>query len=288
MSISEGLGTLKEVKLPQGTVRYREQGSGETLLFIHGLLVNGDLWRKVVPVLTENYRCITPDLPLGSHTLPMNAHAEVTPAGVARLISDFMTALELTDVTLVGNDTGGALCQLVITHHPQRIKRLVLTNCDAYEVFPPLSLRGFQLLPRIPGGIWGFAQLLRLNFVQKLLVALLAKTQPETGVRQSYFQPAVRQPEIRRDLHNFMLTISNRYTKDAALQFSQFHKPVLLVWGRNDPFFSVRLAERLKKDFPDARLYYLDGARAFVPEDQPLQLAQHLESFMKATTPVSR
>jgi pimeloyl-ACP methyl ester carboxylesterase len=176
----------------------------------------------------------------------------------------------------------------VITRHPQRIKRLILTNCDAYEAFPPFSLRGFLLLPRIPGGIWGFVQSLRLNFVQKVLVALLAKTQMEIGVRQSLFQPLIRQQEIRRDLHKFMYDVSNRYTKEAALQFSSFKKPVLLVWGKNDPFFTTRLAERLNRDFPDARLHYVDNSRTFVSEDQPAKLAEHIHSFLHSTSEVAR
>ena len=106
-------------------------------MFVHGALVNADLWRKVVPELAKDFRCIAPDLPLGSHTPAMNADADLSPIGNARLIADFLDALDLDRVTLVGNDTGGALCQLVVTRHPERVGRLVLTNCDAYDNFPP-------------------------------------------------------------------------------------------------------------------------------------------------------
>ena len=123
--------------LPQGTIRYRERGNGEPIVFVHGLLVNGDLWRKVVPTLAKDFRCITPDWPLGSHEVPMNPDADLTPTGLAKLVADFLAALELENVTLVGNDTGGALSQIVVTEHPERIARLVLTPCDAFEVFPP-------------------------------------------------------------------------------------------------------------------------------------------------------
>ena len=109
MSISSALGERKEVELPQGTIAYRERGSGEPIVFIHGLLVNGDLWRKVVPELSKDYRCIAPDLPLGSHTRRDERGADLSPYGVAKLIDDFLAALDLRDVTLVGNDTGGAL-----------------------------------------------------------------------------------------------------------------------------------------------------------------------------------
>src|SRR5947208_13344393 len=104
MSISAELGQQHEVRLPQGAIRYRERGGGEPIVFIHGLLVNGDLWRKVVPELSKDYRCIVPDLPLGSHERAMSEDADLSPYGVAKLIDDFLAALDLRDVTLVGND----------------------------------------------------------------------------------------------------------------------------------------------------------------------------------------
>src|SRR5690348_5331183 len=114
MSRFDVLGIQQEVQLAQGTIRYRECGSGEPLVFVHGLLVNGDIWRKVVPLLAKNYRCIIPDLPLGSHEIPLVADADLTPPGLVQLIVDFLEALELPAVTLIANDTGGALCQLLI------------------------------------------------------------------------------------------------------------------------------------------------------------------------------
>src|SRR5919108_6126297 len=104
MSVSDQLGTVHEVDLPQGTIRYRERGTGEPLVFVHGLLVNGDLWRKVVPELAKDYRCITPDWPLGSHELPMNADADLSAPALAGLIARFLEALKLEKVTLVAND----------------------------------------------------------------------------------------------------------------------------------------------------------------------------------------
>src|SRR5688500_14512374 len=121
MAISESLGQEKQVQLTQGTIEYRERGTGEPIVFVHGALVNADLWRKVVPQLAKDFRCIAPDLPLGAHTLPMPAGADTSPPGVAKLIADFIAALDLDNVTLVGNDTGGAICQLVVTNHPERI-----------------------------------------------------------------------------------------------------------------------------------------------------------------------
>ena len=110
MSISHQLGDPKEVRLPQGNIRYRERGRGTPIVFVHGLLTNGDLWRKVVPLLAREHRCITPDWPLGSHEVPLQLAADLSTPGLAALVADFLAALDLRDVTLVGNDTGGAIC----------------------------------------------------------------------------------------------------------------------------------------------------------------------------------
>jgi pimeloyl-ACP methyl ester carboxylesterase len=137
-------GGVREVRLGGGEIRYREEGEGPALLFVHGILANGTLWRDVVKGLSDRFRCVAPDLPLGGHAAPMREDADLTPRGVARILADFMAALDLRDVTLVGNDTGGAICQIVVAEHPERIGRLVLTNCDAYEAFFPLFISPFH------------------------------------------------------------------------------------------------------------------------------------------------
>src|SRR5215218_8241440 len=144
-------GEAREIQLEQGSVRYREAGSGEPVLFVHGVLVNGALWREVVGRLSGRFRCVVPDLPLGGHPVPLRPEADLSPKGVARIVADLMEALDLRDVTLVGNDTGGAICQIVISGHPERIARLVLTNCDAYEAFFPVLLSPFHYAARFFG-----------------------------------------------------------------------------------------------------------------------------------------
>lgn len=280
MSIFDSMGTQKEVKLAQGTIRYRESGQGEPILFIHGFLVNSALWRKVIPELAKNFRCIAPDLPLGAHTIPMEANADLTPPGVAKLIADFMAALDLTNVTIVGNDSGGALSQVVITRHPERIKRLVLTNCDCYENFVPPSVVAFQLLPYIPGSIFLMGWLLKFGFFQKFFGKIVAKYPIEEAVRKAYFTPSGQSKEVRRDINKFIKGISKRYTLEAATHFKGFNKPVLIAWARKDWLFTKKYAERLVKDFPNAKLAYVDNSLAFVAEDQPKFLAEQIETFM--------
>ncbi len=280
MSQSEALGSRKEVQLSQGIIRYRECGSGEPLVFIHGALVNGDLWYKVVPRLAQHYRCIVPDLPLGSHEIAAKAEADLTPPGLAKLISDFIEALDLEAVTLIGNDTGGALCQLVITRYPQRIARLILTNCDAFKNFPPVVFRPLVWGARVPGFVALLGRVLQSKFLQKSLLAVLTKYPTEAAIRQSFFRPVATDKAIQRDVRKLLRGVSNRYTLEAATRFGSFDKPVLLAWGSQDYFFTRQYAERLTRAFPNARLEFIEEALTFVSLDQPERLVELIEAFI--------
>jgi pimeloyl-ACP methyl ester carboxylesterase len=283
MSISQALGDQREVQLQQGTLSYRERGSGEPIVFIHGLLVNGDLWRKVVPELSKDYRCIAPDLPLGSHTRPMDDAADLSPFGIAKLIDDFLTALDLQDVTLVGNDTGGAFCQLVITRHPERIGRLVLTPCDAYENFPPRLFKWLLAPAKSPAGARLMLQPMRLAAMRHSPMGFgwLVKNGLDAEITNSWMRPAIENAGIRRDLAKVLRGIHPRYTLEAAEKFGDFRQPVLLVWATEKDFFPLEHAERLSQAFPDARVERVDDSYTFVMEDQPERLAALIGDFAK-------
>lgn len=280
--------TYRQIQLPQGTIRYREVGSGEPIVFVHGLLVNGTLWHKVVPLLAPRFRCIVPDLPLGAHELPLPANADLRPPALARLIADFLAALKLEDVTLVGNDTGGALCQLTITAHPERIARLVLTNCDAFEAFLPLPLRPFQWAGYLPGFARFYAQVLRIHRLRPItvLTALLLKQPVERALLDGWFDPIRRSAGVRRDLHKALRGISNRYTLAAAQQFKTLPQPVLLAWSPEDRVFRLSFAQRLQAAFRDARLELIPDSYTFSALDQPARLASLIETFIHETAPV--
>lgn len=272
----------REARLEQGVVRYREMGEGPPLLFVHGILVNSTLWREVIPPLSQRYRCIAPDLPLGGHQLPVAANADLSPAGVAKIVADLMEELGLQEVTLVGNDTGGAICQIVVADHPGRLSRLVLTNCDSYEAFFPLLLRPFHWGAKFLGqGFVDFvAWALRSRTLQRVLLATVAARKMDTSTLDAYLGPLLREPGVRRDLTSFLGQVSNHYTLNAARRFGEFDRPVLIAWGEKDIFFPAKLARRLQKDFPDATLRFIPASRAFVPEDRPERLVELIEDFM--------
>jgi pimeloyl-ACP methyl ester carboxylesterase len=287
MSISSALGERKEVVLPQGAIAYRERGSGEPIVFIHGLLVNGDLWRKVVPALSKDYRCIAPDLPLGSHDRAMDEAADLTPYGVAKLIDDFLAALDLRDVTLVGNDTGGAFCQIVVTRHPERIGRLVLTPCDAYENFPPRFFKWLLAPAKSPAGARMMLQPMRLAAIRHSPMGFgwLVKNGLDPEVTAGWLRPALGDRGVRRDLAKVLRGIHPRYTLEAAERLVEFDRPVLLAWAPEKDFFPWEHAQRLSQTLPNARLERVDDSYTFVSEDQPERLAALIAEFARKPVP---
>ena len=286
MSISDALGEQRSVELPQGTVRYRERGAGEPIVFVHGLLVNGDLWRKVVPALSESHRCITPDWPLGSHGTPLRGNADLTPAGLAQLIADFLTALDLEGVTLVGNDTGTALCQITVTEHPERIGRLVLTTGDAFKNFPPKMFKGVIGLGYLPGSLWLVDKAARPTGARRAFLRPLSKTLDDPAIFESY-AGQVKHGGIRRDLAKVLRGLRSRYTVRAAEKLPELQAPALMVWAAKDRFFPPEHAHQLAKLIPDARVEEIAGSRTFVSEDQPERTAELIAAFI-AEKPVGK
>src|SRR4051794_23792577 len=162
---------MPDLQLPQGTIRYRDEGTGPTLVFLHGMLVDGRLWDPVVARLRDRFRCVVPELPLGSHELAMPKDADLSPHGLAALIAAFLDGLDLRDVTLVGNDTGGGLSQIVVAAHPERVGRLVLTDCDAFGDFPPKAFKPLVALARVPGALRTGLAPMRLRRARRLPLA---------------------------------------------------------------------------------------------------------------------
>ena len=280
---------MREVELPQGTIHYRESGSGEPLVFAHGLLVNGLLWRKVVPLLEADFRCIVPDLPLGSHSTPMSSDADLAPPGVAKLVVDFLDALGLDRVTLVGNDSGGAISQLVATTYPERIARLILTNCDAYDNFPPKLFAYLKPAAKIPGGLTMLTQSMRVKPLRRTPIAFgqLTKSRLPDELLDDWIDPGLNEPGIREDTRKFILGIDPRLTEQAARGLESFRSPTLFAWAPEDRWFKVAHADSLAASMPNARVVRIPDSKTFVSIDQPERLAGEIASFVRATEPAA-
>jgi pimeloyl-ACP methyl ester carboxylesterase len=273
---SEALGPSRTLDLGPGRrIRAHLTGAGPAVVFVHGLLVNANLWRKVVPLLDGHTR-VTLDLPLGSHLEPMGRTADLSPPALADLIADAMAALGLEDVTVVGNDTGGALTQIMAVRRPERIGRLVLTSCDAFENFPPRFFRLVLAPARIPGGTWFHLRGLWLRPLRRLPIAYgwLTNAPIEQQADDSYVFPVLTRGPVRRDLRRVLGGLDPSHTLEAATKLTGFDRPVLIAWSGNDRFFPREHAERLARLIPDARLEWIEGARTFSPEDRPERLAE--------------
>jgi pimeloyl-ACP methyl ester carboxylesterase len=286
MSISLTLGDVKEVALPAGTLRYRERGAGEPIVFVHGALVNGDLWRNVAPALAHRFRCITPDWPLGSHELAMARDADLTPAGLARIVVSLLDALGIESATLAGNDTGGAICQIVATEYPSRVSRLVLTDCDAFDICPPRLFAYLKWTAALPGGIYLLAQSMRLRPNRRLPIAYgwLAKRPIPNDIMDAYVRPVMSSAGVRRDSARVLKGLSPACTEAAARKLPDLRIPALIAWAREDRVFPFAYGERLSQAIPNARFEAIDDSYTYVSEDQPERLAALIGAFLQANT----
>jgi pimeloyl-ACP methyl ester carboxylesterase len=276
------LGPLHTVALSAGPLRYRDRGSGTPVIFLAGLILPSGFWRLVVPALAQPIRAIVPDLPLGAHTVAMHRDADLSPTGIADLVAELLDALGLDDAVIVGNDTGGVIAKLLCTRHPERVRALVLTSCESFENFLPPIYRYLQLLPYIPGSMWLLAQAMRLTLPRKLPIAFgwLTKRPLERAVYDSYLTPVRVNSGVRRDAGKVLRLIRRRYTVQAARELANFDRPTLIAWATEDRVFPYRHAERLAQILPHARLVPIADSYTYIPEDQPLELAGHIDSFI--------
>lgn len=276
------LGRQREVTTSFGPIRYRERGEGPPVLFLHGIVANSALWRRVVPALGSPVRCITPDWPLGSHHVGLNDGVDMSLPSLARLVEEVFEALDLEDVTLVANDTGGAIAQWVAVHNPPRLGRLVLTPCDAFDNFLPLWLRHLQLAGRTPAGLRVLAESLRFRAIHRLPIAFGALTvRPiDLDAMQAYTEPLRIDPAVRRDFAALVRGISTKHTNAAANRLGEFDKPALVVWSSNDRLFPLRHGHELARRLPQGRFEIIHDSGAFIPEDRPRELAAVLDRFI--------
>ncbi len=280
------LGPARTIDLGGGRqIRAHATGAGPPIVFVHGALVNANLWRKVIPRL-HGFTCVTLDLPLGSHTIPMPKDMDYGSAALADLIADAIDKLDLKGATVVANDTGGGLTQIMTARRPESVGAFVLTSCDAFENFPPRFFRVVLAPARIPGGVSAAFRGLWLRPVRRLPIAYgwLTNEPIEREAEDSYVLPVLTSGEIRRDTRRFLNGFDQGELLDAAAKLTSWDRPALIAWSRNDRFFPAAHAERLAALIPEARLEWVEGARTFSPEDRPDRLAELIGTFVRDHT----
>jgi pimeloyl-ACP methyl ester carboxylesterase len=271
------------IDLPHGRVQYRLAGPANSaqppVVFVHGLLVNSELWTLLADELAaRGIRSYAVDLPLGAHSIAMQPDADLTPRGVARLITAFLDALDLTDVTLVGSDTGSALCQFAIDTDESRIGRLVLTNGDAFEHFPPPSFAPVLKIGRTPAGVYALMSVMRPTWIRQRIQNQNVSTPLDPALTRRWITPALTDRGVRRDTAKVMRGIDPAELVEVSKRLRRFAKPVVLLWGDADPFFPMDIAHRLRDAFPNARVVEIRGGRLFFPLDEPNRVADEIQS----------
>ena len=281
---------MPTIDLPQGQINYHvagpDQSDAPPVVFVHGFMVDHGLWTGVAERLAaEGIRSYAPDWPLGSHTTAMKPDADLSPRGVARLINDFLAALDLDDVTLVGNDTGGAICQFVLDTDHTRIGRLVLTNCDAFDKFPPFPFNVLFKLGQRPSRIKVMAESMRARAMRHSWVAfggLVAKPL-DPALSKRWITAALDDAGVRRDTSKLVSGVSPQELEEVSTRLGQFGKPVRIVWGTADTFFTIDLGRRLQKAFgTNAELVEVAGGKTFLSLDEPDRVAEEIHSFSHA------
>jgi pimeloyl-ACP methyl ester carboxylesterase len=273
------------IEISAGTVHFEEFGpkDGRPVVFVHGYMMGGQLWRQVSARLAaRGLRCIAPTWPLGAHPEPLRPGADRSIHGVANIVADTLAALDLEDVVLVGNDTGGVVTQLVAVHHPERIGALVLTSCDAFEHFPPPILQPLIRAARSRLLFRGVAQAVRIPAVRRRAYAGLAHSNVDALTRE-WVRTALSNPAIAEDLRELTLSLRTEVTTGVAARLPEFAKPTLIAWSADDAFFELGDGERLASIIPHARLEVIDNARTFSMIDRPDRLADLMSTVAVRT-----
>lgn len=277
---------MPHVDLPQGRIDYLEEGEGRPVVFVHGYLMGGELWRGLAAELApQGFRCLMPTWPLGAHRTPLRDGADAGPYGQAAIVAAFLEALDLDDVVLVGNDSGGAISQVVVTRHPERVGALVLTNCDAFDNFPPKFFRALVAVARLPGGLRATLAPFRFAAVRRspLFFGLLCDTGVDS-LSAEWARPHREDRRVFADLKRLTVAMHREVTQTAARELPGFDRPVLLAWATDDPLFPLAHARRLCDLLPDARLETLPG-RCLSMVDRPAQLAALVAGFATGSAP---
>lgn len=276
---------MPTIDISAGTIHYEVTGpeSGRPVVFVHGYMMGGQLWRQVSERLAAHgLRCIAPTWPLGAHPEPLRPGADRTITGVAAMVAETLAALDLTDVVLVGNDTGGVVTQLVAVHHPERLGALVLTSCDAFEHFPPPILKPVILAAKSKTLFRTAIQAVRTPVARRRAYEGLAHNDID-DLTQLWVRPALSNASVAEDLRQFSLSLRTEVTTGVASRLPEFDKPALIAWSADDVIFELEDGRRLAAAIPNARLEVIEGARTFSMVDRPDRLAELLSSVAVRT-----
>lgn len=276
---------MPTVELSHATIHYRVAGPEDSeqppVVFVHAFLVNGSIWSGVADLLTQRgIRSYAPDWPLGAHPISLGLQANQSPRGVAGLIGELLEVLDLDDVTLVGNDTGGALIQFLLDINPSRVGRVLLTNCDAFDTFPPAPFNTIFKLLAGPRRMKVNLLPMRLRtFRHSALGFGLLANQLDPELTRSWIEPALTRRGVREDAARFLRSMDPDELLAVTNRLDRHDLPIRIVWGMADRSFTPDLGRRLRDAFRGAEFIEVANARTFVQLDAPELLTEQIASF---------
>jgi pimeloyl-ACP methyl ester carboxylesterase len=274
-----------QIELSAGTLDYKDTGGeGPAIVLLGGLMMDASLWEDVIADLSPEHRCVAPTLPRGAHHHAMSPDADLSPWGQARLVSELVDRLDLRDVTLVGNDTGGAIVQLIMCDGAPRVGRVVLVSCDAFDNFPPgLTGKTLVLAGKLPPTLFGlFMQQMRLRPLRRLPLAFGWLTMHRDAATARWIRPVLEQPGIRHDTVRVLRAIAAQRHRllGAGECLPRFHRPALVVWATHDRVMPPEHGRRLAELLPHGRLVEIPDSYTLIPVDQPARLAHAIREFV--------
>ncbi len=270
------------VETAAGCISYTEQGTGPVALFVHGVLLNGHLWRHQLSQLSDTRRCIAVDL-LAHGETEIAPGQDVSVTANALMLESFLDALSIDQVDLVGNDSGGGIAQIFAALQPERLRSLTLTNCDAHDNWPPAAFKPF-LAMAAAGGLRGAleAMLADKSLYRSPQALGPAYEHPERLSDESietYLRPLVRTEQRLRDFQRFLAAFDNVQTVRLESRLRTLQVPTLIVWGTDDIYFPVKWSRWLADTIPGTRRRVeLEGARIFFPEERSAEFNRELRA----------
>jgi pimeloyl-ACP methyl ester carboxylesterase len=276
---------MAELELTAGVIDYEDtRGDGPVLVLLGGLVMDGSVWDPTLANLRTDHRCIVPTLPLGAHRRPMRPDADLSLHAFARMVSELLERLDLRDVTLVQNDHAAAL--VLAGENPERVARLVISSCEAFENFPPgLPGKNMRLTAMIPGGIFATIQALRLRPLRRLPMAFgwMAKHPLPDELMDRWFRPLQTQRGVRRDLRKYVTGARRGQMLEVCERLRGFERPTLVVWTPEDRVQRPEHGRRLAELLPDARLVEIADSYTLIMRDQPEAFASAVRDFVRET-----
>jgi pimeloyl-ACP methyl ester carboxylesterase len=278
----------RHVDTPSGSISYVEHGSGPAALFVHGVLLNGYLWRHQLAELGDLRRCIAVDLMAHGNT-EISASQDVSVTANAHMLAQFLDGLTIDQVDLVGNDSGGGICQIFAALYPTRVRSLVLTDCDAHDNWPPEAFKGFVSMVAA-GGLAGTldAMLIDKSVYRSPQALGLAYERPEAvsdDTIETYLRPHTRSPQRLHQLERFVSAFDCRHTVNIETALKSVQAPTLIAWGTDDIFFDLKWSHWLENTIPGSqRRMELKGGRIFFPEERAREFNDAVRAHWVSTS----